>query len=163
MNAPQNTIYWRMVQRLRSLHARLEKRVARRMRIYGAVCRMNRRLGEGGLDIVWWHRNAGRLLELDSRWFPRVTDTHVLGHDTQPSIGGRDVCGCPDCGGIEFDRGASGGSSVNVCCRTCGQWWNDMGPLGMERVCGPSTAARDSAKGIRGRSRGGGGGRRIKR
>ncbi len=62
----------RMVGRLAlAWNVRLPKLACRRLRIYGAVCRMNGRLRAGlsATQLHWWHRNSGRLLELDAKWF----------------------------------------------------------------------------------------------
>ena len=62
----------RMVRRLAlAWHVRLPKLACRRLRIYGAICRMNGRLRAGLSDaqLRWWHRNSGRLLALDVKWF----------------------------------------------------------------------------------------------
>jgi hypothetical protein len=51
---------------------RLPKRVCRRVRLFGAICRMNGKLREKMATQIganWWHRNSGRLLELDAKWF----------------------------------------------------------------------------------------------
>jgi hypothetical protein len=65
-----------LVSFLRLLPTRLEKRTTRRLRMYGAVARMNgmlRARNEAGLEPTaefaqWWFRNSGRLLALDERW-----------------------------------------------------------------------------------------------
>jgi len=42
---------------------------------------------------------------------------------------------CPDCGGVEWYNGPSGGLSVNCKCAKCGHWFN-LAPhlMGFERV-----------------------------
>jgi rubredoxin len=40
---------------------------------------------------------------------------------------------CPNCGGMKFDFGSSGGGSQNISCRLCGARWNDT-PFGMEPI-----------------------------
>lgn len=70
-------------------------------------------------------------------WFLEVTNTEREGIAASRTLD-VDVLTCSDCGGVEFNRGASGGNSENVRCRKCGQWWNDMGPFGLERIHGPN-------------------------
>jgi predicted RNA-binding Zn-ribbon protein involved in translation (DUF1610 family) len=67
----------------------------------------------------------------------RISNSHADGSAVADTVR-RDVRTCPDCGGTKFDRGASGGNSENIRCRKCGQWWNDMGPFGFERIHGPN-------------------------
>jgi hypothetical protein len=47
---------------------------------------------------------------------------------------------CPDCGGDKFLEGPHGGMCVNFMCANpeCGSRFNDMGPLGVERISEPS-------------------------
>lgn len=54
-----------------ALTVRLPKRACRGMRFYGATCRMSGR-GKSPMSdaqLLWWHRNAMRLIALDARWF----------------------------------------------------------------------------------------------
>ena len=47
---------------------------------------------------------------------------------------------CPDCSGIGFLGGPSGGLCQNFKCANpqCGSRFNDMGPFGIERISRPS-------------------------
>lgn len=62
-----------MVRRMSvAWNVRLPKRVARRLRLLGAISRLNGRLRgwvQSEAQVRWWHRNAGRLLSLDAKWF----------------------------------------------------------------------------------------------
>ena len=66
----------RMVRRLGVLlNVRLPKRACRRVRLYGTLCRVNGLLRAATLSnaqLFWWHRNSGRLLKLDAKWFHRA-------------------------------------------------------------------------------------------
>jgi hypothetical protein len=63
----------RLVRRLVIVwQIRLPKRVCRRVRLFGAICRINGQLREKMMTKTgahWWHRNTGRLLALDEKWF----------------------------------------------------------------------------------------------
>ena len=78
MNTTETTPPGTLQRRVRRLalawHVRLPKLACRRIRIYGAICRMNGRLRAGLSDtqLRWWHRNSGRLLKLDAKWFHRA-------------------------------------------------------------------------------------------
>jgi hypothetical protein len=41
---------------------------------------------------------------------------------------------CPKCGCGEFMEGPCGGGSINIQCSSCGKWYNEMGPFGLEII-----------------------------
>lgn len=41
---------------------------------------------------------------------------------------------CPDCREWDFYEGPSGGMSQNIVCGNCGSFFNDSGPMGIERI-----------------------------
>ena len=82
-----------MVRRLGiAWKVRLPKRACRRLRIYGAICRMNGRLRAALSDaqIHWWHRNSGRLLKLDAKWFHRA-ETSKPPNDPSSATAGKET------------------------------------------------------------------------